>query len=126
VKAHISLKATILELAAGPNGVRTDEVAGYSTKQASRSIERMVSVGLLHKVKSCGRWVRYYADKGVADLLNELERNRRELLQMRQKYDGLVAEWGTDDPSTNHPNFKHTVYPPSRMGEFVTNTHKDW
>jgi len=38
----------------------------------------------------------------------------------------FVAEWAPDEPVQYAKNYKHTVCPPSRIGEFVTNTHKDW
>lgn len=117
-KSH--LRRAILDRAAAPGGVGTKDVPGYTVKQVGRAIANMVETGRLLTGKTPGRRSRYFTVEATA-----IEYSKSEFLRAERGTAGF-SPWGPDEPVVYLPNYKHTIYPPSRMGEFVTNTHKDW
>jgi hypothetical protein len=113
------LVAAIMHRAAMPSGVGTHELEGYTIKQVGKSIGRLVVAGRLLGVRD-GRRARYFV------LAADAARFAAARAAPASDPDDLIANWGPDEPTIYPPGYKHTVCPPSRMGEFVTNTHKDW
>lgn len=122
MKVRGSLRNEILKLACLASGVATSDVPGYSIRQVGKSIGFMLKRGVLHKARIHARHVRYFTKLDDA-LAYAIAMQREAGVEVEGE---LIANWGPDEPVLYAADCKHTVYPPSRMGEFVTNTHKDW
>ena len=126
------LRQQILELASDRRGVTTQSVRGYTVKQVGRAVEDMVARGLLFAARDGTKFCRYFSSAARADAFQASIDPEIEMLAEWAKAAAVrnspefVADWKPGQQAIYPDNVKVTVCPPSRMGEFVTNTHKDW